>query len=135
MMMTLSRQIVKFRQHTANFLQIMRSARNALPQEALCSALIGCFRYLFQTEPPEKFEIIEEVTSKYMKVERMKCYYYYYYYYHDNRMWGVMDICICYFFILNIWNLIYQIILTFTKTKSMNTVCKEMQSWMLSQNI
>ena len=69
---------MKFRRYTANFLQVMRSARNALPYEALCSALIGCFRYLFQTEPPEKFEIIEEVTSKYVKVERMKCYNYYF---------------------------------------------------------
>lgn len=47
----------------------MRSARNASPYEALCCALIGCFRYLFQTEPPAKFEIIEEVTSKYVKIE------------------------------------------------------------------
>ena len=60
---------MKFRQLTANVLQIMRSARNASPYEALCCALIGCFRYLFQTEPPAKFEIIEEVTSKYVKLE------------------------------------------------------------------
>ena len=60
---------MKFRQLTANVLQIMRSARNAPPYEALCYALIGCVRYLFQTEPPAKFEIIEEVTSKYVKIE------------------------------------------------------------------
>ena len=69
MIMKLSRLIVKFRQHTTNILQVMRSARNASPYEALCCTLIGCFRYLFQTEPPAKFEIIEEVTSNYMKVE------------------------------------------------------------------